>query len=793
MTMQLEHINRRFRQLGKLTVRFRWVVIVSFVIITGIALWGMTRIIIDTSNDNWFFEGDALKIATDEFNETFGNSAYPAILVEAEDVFAPEILQMIRELGDEMLDKVPFADEVYSLTEAELITGTEEGLLIEPIVPDDIPSTPAEVEEIRQRAFSKEFWYNRLFTTDSKMTWIILRLNSYPDDWRQNSQEDPEVSVGRTVREILAQEKYQQFHLKASGMPVLNYDKRSYVGKEMGRMMPLAFLIALIILAVALRSVRGVVVPLLSALVSILWVAGLNGWLGVKVDPVVIMVPMFLVLAVSIGYSIHVFNFFRQHFSRTGHRKEAIYYAIEHTGWPLCFTALTTMGALLAFVIVPITQVFWIGWASAGAVAANYILVMFLTPALLSFGKDRPPKRQAAARGKRSETWLAQFSQWILAHPLPIVGVFVVVVLFFGYGLPHMEVDQDMGNTWGFKPEWVRNLDYIRNTPLGAMYSYDLTLTFDEENLAKQPDVLQRFDQLAQEVNDLRLIKRVSSLLDIVKDLNQVMHAGDPAYYRIPDDSELVSQLLLLYEMSGGTQAEHYVDYEYRRLRLTAAIGDFSSKELEQELAVLNQRAKELFPDARFGVIGSAVQYAVMGNYVARGSVRSFLIALAVIMILMMLVFRSVKTGLIGMIPNITPAILVGGFMGLNHVTLDMMTMIVMPMLLGLAVDDTIHFITHAKLEFQRSGSYRAAVRETFVTVGKALFMTSFILVASFSVYLTSSARIFFYIGVLSILGITAALLADYFITPILVRWTQPFGKEAEKRQAAPAGHREYA
>jgi predicted RND superfamily exporter protein len=183
--MQLEHINRRFRQLGELTVRLRWAVIVSFVITSGIALWGMTLITFDTSNDNWFFEGDALKIATDEFNEIFGNSAYPAILVEAEDVFAPNILRMIRELGEEMLDRVPFADEVYSLTEAELITGTEEGLLIEPIVPDEIPATPAKVEEIRQRAFSKEFWYNRLFTPDSRMTWIILRLHSYPDDWRQ--------------------------------------------------------------------------------------------------------------------------------------------------------------------------------------------------------------------------------------------------------------------------------------------------------------------------------------------------------------------------------------------------------------------------------------------------------------------------------------------------------------------------------------------------------------------------------------------------------------------------------
>lgn len=131
--------------------------------------------------------------------------------------------------------------------------------------------------------------------------------------------------------------------------------------------------------------------------------------------------------------------------------------------------------------------------------------------------------------------------------------------------------------------------------------------------------------------------------------------------------------------------------------------------------------------------------------------------------------------------------------MGLHHITLDMMTMIVMPMLLGLAVDDTIHFINHAKLEFQRTGSYHEAIRETFVTVGKALFLTSFILAASFSVYLTSSARIFFYIGFLSILGITAALLADYCITPILVSWAQPFGAEAEQNRAEPAGYREYA
>lgn len=785
MTTKLERINLGFRKLGELIVRFRWMVIASILVVTGIALWGMTLIKVDTSNDNWFFDNDALKIATNEFNEIFGNSGYPAILVEAEDVFAPEILQMIRELGGEMMDKVPFADEIYSLTEAELTLGTEEGLLIEPIVPDEIPTTPEEVEMIRQRAFSKEFQVNRLFTEDCKSTWIMLRLNSYPENWEQDYKEDPEFIVGHTVREILAQEKYQSFTLRATGMPILSYDKRIYMGKELGRMMPLAFLVALIILVVALRSVRGVMVPLFSAIASILWIAGANGILGVKIDPLVVAVPIFLILAVSIGYSIHVFNFFRRHFDRTGKRKEAIYYAVEHTGWPLFFTALTTMGALLAFIIVPITQIYWIGWTTAGAVAANYIIVMFLTPALLSFGNDKQPDKQRAKfMANRSETVFTYFSQWILAHPHPIIVMFVTILLVFGYGLPRMEVDQQLKSSWGLHVDWVKNLEYIRNTPLGSLYSFDLTLTFDEENRAKQPDVLQRFDQLAREVNNLRLIKRVSSLLDIIKDLNQVMHSGDPAFYRIPDDPELISQLLLLYEMSGGTQSEHFVDYDYQRLRLTADFGDFSSKEMEQELVFLSQRANELFPDAQIGVIGSAVQFAVMVQYVSWGAMKSFLVALVVIMILMMIVFRNVKTGLIGMIPNITPAFLVGGYMGLNHITLDMITMIIMPMLLGLAVDDTIHFINHAKLEFQRTGSYRIAVRETFVTVGKALFMTSFILVASFSVYLTSSARVFFHIGFLSILGITSALLADYFITPIMVKWTQPFGKEVEEKHS---------
>ena len=235
--------------------------------------------------------------------------------------------------------------------------------------------------------------------------------------------------------------------------------------------------------------------------------------------------------------------------------------------------------------------------------------------------------------------------------------------------------------------------------------------------------------------------------------------------------------MLLLYEMSGGTEAENWVDYDYTTLRISAEVGDFLAKEFEKQWDYLETRTKELFPDAKLGIVGVAVQFSTMSMYITRGQIRSLLIALIIITILMMIVFNSVKTGLIGMIPNIAPAIFAGGLMGYFRTPLDFMTMIIGPMILGLAVDDTIHFINHCKLEFWRTGSYEKAIRETFRTVGKALFMTSLILVLGFVAYTTSLDKMYLRLGIYTIVAILAALLADFFVTPILIMLVKPFGK----------------
>ena len=295
--------------------------------------------------------------------------------------------------------------------------------------------------------------------------------------------------------------------------------------------------------------------------------------------------------------------------------------------------------------------------------------------------------------------------------------------------------------------------------------------------------MLVRLDSLAQKAEGYKLTKRTTTVLNILKDLNQTLHEGDAAYYRIPTNPEEVAQLLLLYENAGGSEAEYWSDYDYRRLRLMVEISSFDSGEVERELNDIAANAARLFPEASVTTVGSIPQFTVMMQYVARGQMVSFAISLLIIGILMMLVFGSVRIGLIGLIPNITPALVVGGLMGWLGYPLDMMTATIMPMILGLAVDDTIHFINHGHLEFDRRGNYRDAILRSFRTIGTPIILTSVVICANFAIYMTSEGLSFIHMGLLSVAGIVSALVADLCVTPVLFQKFRLFGKEIETNE----------
>lgn len=782
MIVDLIKVNAWFGRLADRIIRLRWLNLTLFVLVLALGFYGSSLIKVNSSMESWFLKDDPLNVATNEFREIFGNDKFVGILIESEDLFQPESLKLIRDLSADLKDSVPWAERVTSLTNLEFTVGTEYGMEITQIVPDAIPNNPDEIETIRRKAFSKENFANKLVTNDSRQAFIMVKFLPFPENWTGSYSDSPLVLAGSKIMEIIRKEKYSCFNPKAAGIPVAEAEEQVFMGEEISRIFTGAVLIALILLILALRSVAGVIVPMLTSLSSIVIIMGIVGFTGYEIEPSIITMPGILGMAVALGYSIHIFNSFRSKMRESGKRRESIIHAVSETGWPLLFTALTTIAALLSFTLVPIEFIWFIGISSAGIVLLTYFTVLILTTSILSFGKDKksidkPIRKQGAFHERR----LSSLSNWIMAHPVPIMVCFACMTIFLFAGWRYIDIAIDFETVFGRHIPYIDMVLDVAESELGSQYSYDMTIEFSEAGQAKSPEKLRSLEQLEQTVRDFKLTKRTSSILDIIKDMNQVLHSDSAKYYRLPETRQEVAQMLLLYENAGGTESEYWMDYDYKYYRMMVECSGFNSEIAQEEMDKIHQKAKELFPEAKVSVVGMIPQSLKMIEYLIQGQLKTFFIAMVVITVLMMIVFGSVKTGLIGLIPNIAPAVTVGGIMGWAGFPLDMLTITLIPMILGLAVDDTIHFMNHGKLSFIRTGNYRESVRRTFRTVGVALLMTSLILSANFMVYTSSEVLMLMHMGILATAGILSALIADFFVTPILFRKFRIFGKETMK------------
>ena len=341
----------------------------------------------------------------------------------------------------------------------------------------------------------------------------------------------------------------------------------------------------------------------------------------------------------------------------------------------------------------------------------------------------------------------------------------------------------------GKKIPYVKELLTILDAKLGSQYCYNVMVEFDEADAFKIPENMKKLDALEEKISRFKLTRwsgnepRITGVTDIVKEVNCTLNEDNGEFYKIPDNQDLLTQELFLYEMSGGDNLSKWLDAEYKTTFLHVDLNGYDANQIVEDIKNAKTEAQNLFPDAKVGVVGQVVNYAAMNEKLVKGELKSFMFSFVIIAVLMILAFSSITTGLIGMIPNLAPVLCIGAFMGWGKISLDMLTMTVMPMILGIAVDDTIHFTNRTKLEFERTGSYLESIKITFREIGKTLGMTTFILCSMFAVFCTSPMNALARIGLLTILGLGSALIADYTLTPVLIYITKPFGREQKKEE----------
>ncbi|MEL3906640.1 MAG: MMPL family transporter [Treponema sp.] len=789
--MQLTGIHQFFKNIAQMQLRYRWLCMAALAVLTLIGFIGLKNLRVSSATEEAFVpDGGEIENHEERFKELFGSNDTIVLLFESDDVFQPEVLQAIKSIGNALLENVPYADSLTSITDMDITVGTDEGIEVGNPFKDGIPQNEADLKKAKEFILSRKSIVNKLVTLDATETWVVLSLKATPreEEWSKTDTKAPMYVIGEAAISIVTDPKYHSsaYTVKPAGLPYTETEEKYVLGAETRKSVGLSFLCMLLLLIIFSRSFRGTLVPIVATVCAIATVLGFMGHLNISANSEMLSLPIILAMALSVGYSIHLLNSFRNSFYRIGKRKEAVIQSLENTGWPLFFTVVTTAASVLSFLTTELAAIRWVGVACAAMVFAVYIYVSTLIPVLMSFGKDSLPSNSPQAnRYKKLDEAFERFGNAVIRKRKAILIIFTAVTAACVPALFNITVNMDSFNFMGTRIHYVKRLYDITQSQLGSYFNYNIMLTFREPDAVKNPDNLKKLDKLAEHIGTFRLTKlnngvpKIFSILDIVKEMNQTMNADDPAYYTIPDDPELLTQLLFLYELSGGN-ALQWVDDEYRTLRMNIDVSLFDGNEIKANMEDIRRQCALLFPDAHCFLTGAAVHFAEMNNKIVYGELYSFLTSLIAIAVLMMIVFGSLKMGFIGLIPNLMPVISIGAIMGYLNIPLDMITMTIMPMILGIAVDDTIHFTNHTKYVFEQEQCYDTAIRQTFYSIGKTLAMTTIILSVTFLMYLTCKIDAIFRLGILAAVGLFSALIADYLMTPILIYITQPFSKNTK-------------
>ena len=775
--MKFFNIDAFFKKAAHFQLRYRILILVSALILGLVSLAGLFKIRLTTDIETLPPSEEQLQ-AEKRFYELFPQDSL-FVLVTADDVFDSRVLETIKTLGNRLEKEVPTAGSAFSLLTMPVPIGSEDGIEISNPFAGGIPSDEQALSDIKKFFLNRQSIVNTFLSEDSKETWIILPLGDIENDL---------FRIIHIAQDIIRQEGENSSglcRLYPIGWQLAFVESSEYAIHEAFVRVSIGFVVMLFMLILLVRSVRGVVFSLLAAFFGIFSVFGISCYMNIPVNTSAMSLPMLLGMALSIGYSLHVINSFKRHFRHTGKRKDSVVLMMEECGWSILFTVITTAAALISFMFFDMKILHWIGGISSGVVFAVYLYVVILIPIMLSFGKDKEACEDTEAKGAtRTDLFFEKIGKSVLGKSGLITAISAIIIAVLIPGIMRISINMDLFEMQGPKVPHIARTKEMLSFSLGSLYSYDIMISHEDDiDAFKRTENLVKLDQLDSYLGELRLTKkssgkgRVLSACDMLKEINRMFNGDKEEFFTIASEDDVSAQMLMFY-------ADNFASYfdidndDFGTTRLHVELTGFDSKKLLSDVDEAVKRARSLFPESEVFAIGRTIDFARTNESMVTMELQSLLVSFIIIALLLITAFSSVKTGLIAMIPNVAPVLTLAGIMGYTGQPLDILTVTVMPMVLGLAVDDTIHLTNHIKREFIKSSSYKEATLRSFREIAKTMCMTSVILCAMFAVYLFSPMRFFVHTGILSIIGISSALIADYTLTPAVLYLIKPFGKE---------------
>ncbi|MCY4309096.1 MAG: MMPL family transporter [Rhodobacteraceae bacterium] len=711
-----------------------------------------------------FSEDNPELIAYDELDRTYANASSNTILIaiapQSGNIFTRESLRVIEDLTQRAW-LLPYAIRVDSLTNYSHSRADGDDLAIEPLVEESTTLTEDDLQRISSIALDTPEIKSRLVSEDGRVGGLRVSF-AVP--------EDRSVAVGEindSLELLIAEMKELQpdTGFYSVGEMVSDRALTRTTENELRVLIPLVLAVILIAAWLISRSFLCTLATLCLMIFTVSTAMGIAGWFGVVMTPISAYIPIVL-MAFSVAYSIHIIMGVLAGLRRGLKKQEAIEYSIKENIYPIFLTSITTVIGFVSLNFSDLPPFRTLGTFVAIGVGFNFLFSITLLPALLASLPLQPPRFRAL-----SVNLLTRLGEFVSRNHKFFLIVMSTIAILSAAGIWKIEFSDKLTEYYGERHEFRQNMEFVTANFTGVDVQ-EYSLDTREEGGITNPEYLAKIDKFAQWYRQQPGVHHVWSFADTMKRLNKNMNGDNPDYYRLPESQALAAQYLLLYELSlpFGKDLNNHINISKSATRMVVTLRNLSSRE-QRELAENGYAWLEAnAPD----LLSPPAGVSVMFTYLSERSVRSMLsgtaFAALIVSALLLMVFRSVRYGLVSLVPNFVPGLMAIGLWGYAIGNIGIASAIFAVISFGIVVDDTIHFMSrYIRASRQDGASPQHAIRFAFESTGTALMTTTIVLSLGFGVFMFSGFLPNWTLGALVTLSISLALVMDFLLLPSLL------------------------
>jgi predicted RND superfamily exporter protein len=767
----------------------KWIVGLSILLVLIIS-FGATKLVFTSDFRAYFGPENPQLLAFEEMERTFSKqeNVYFYIHAKEGDLFTHQGLSLIEQLTEEGW-QLPYSQRVISLQNYQHTDVKDDDLMIDYLYYDALELSADNLANIKEITFLEPTLLHRLISEDGASTGVSVRTVLPKGTSMLTSKEA--VHAARALADHMRPD-FPDFEILVGGSLTSNVTMGEAIKQDIENLLGLSYLVMIITMIILLRTFSGMLLTLTIITFSVISTMGLFGWLGFTMTPPTGFVPT-AILTIAVADTIHILISYYYELNHGRSKREAIQESLRINFSPVFITSITTIIGVLCLNTSDSPPYRDMGNMIAAGVLFAWIYSISFLPAMLAL---MPIPKGKIENNKAS--LMLNFANLVIRFYKPLFIMMACLIVAVGSQLNKNSITERWHEFFDTSFE-VRNTIEATNDTLGGLHRIFFVLDSQQENGINAPEYLQQTDDFSQWLLTQDKVSSVDSITSIIKRLNKNLHANNEDWFKIPDNRELAAQYLLLYELSLplGLGLDDTINNSRSASRLTVSFDKADSiyiLELEKKaLAWLKENAPALHVNEGTGldIVFANLTFRNIGSMMTGTSM-----ALVLISFLLIFALRSLKIGLISLIPNIMPAILAYGIWGMINGQVDTAVSVVVCLSLGIVVDDTVHFLSkYLRARRERGLDTEEAIRYAFSTVGNALLVTSAVLIGGFMVMQFSHFHPSNNMGMLLAITILMALLVDFLFLPPLLMFLDKNKNTTTIEQVTtqPTEHKEFA